>query len=101
MTQLFNELDAAHKAAGDTIEEAEQEVIDAIQEKIDLLKEAIAQFDKTRELLEDTENEIQDAFYKWQDNNYEQLSYELELKIDIEDAALKRNLESIRLKNTS
>lgn len=90
MTQLFNELDAAHKAAGDTIEEAEQEVIDAIQEKIDLLKEAIAQFDKTRELLEDTENEIQDAFYKWQDNNYEQLSYELELKIDIEDAALKR-----------
>lgn len=90
MTQLFNELDAAHKAAGDTIEEAEQEVIDAIQEKIDLLKEAIAQFDKTRELLEDTENEIQDASYKWQDNNYEQLSYKLELKIDIEDAELKR-----------
>lgn len=90
MTQLFNELDAAHKAAGDTIEEAEQEVIDAIQEKIDLLKKAIAQFDKTRELLEDTENEIQDASYKWQDNNYEQLSYKLELKIDIEDAELKR-----------
>lgn len=90
MTQLFNELDAAHKAAGDTIEEAEQEVIDAIQEKIDLLKKAIAQFDKTRELLEDTENEIQGASYKWQDNNYEQLSYKLELKIDIEDAELKR-----------
>lgn len=90
MTQLFNELDAAHKAAGDTIEEAEQEVIDAIQEKIDLLKEAISQFDETRELLEDTENEIQDAFYEWQDNNYEILKYELELKLEINDVELKK-----------
>ena len=89
MTQLFNELDAAHKAAGDTIEEAEQEIIDAIQEKIDLLKEAIAQFDETRELLEDTENEIQDAIYEWQDNNYEQLTYKLELEVIVNDNEMK------------
>ena len=89
MTQLFNELDAAHKAAGDTIEEAEQEVIDAIQEKIDLLKQAIAQFDETRELMEDLDNEIQDAFYEWQDNNYEQLTYKLELEVIVNDNEMK------------
>jgi hypothetical protein len=54
------------------------------------LKDLIKQYEETRELLEDLDNEIDDAFYAWQDKNYEELTYRLELKIDINDAELER-----------
>jgi hypothetical protein len=38
---LWNELSTAEKSAGETVDDHEQEKIDAIQERIDAIKEAI------------------------------------------------------------
>ena len=90
MGELFKQLSETETAAGDEWDEGEQEKIDTLKEKIEKVKEAISQYDETRELMEDIDNEIQDKLYEWQDNNYEILQYELELKIDIDDAKLKK-----------
>lgn len=90
MTMLHNQLEALHVTAGEELDEAEEKAINELQEKIEELKAAISAFEDTRELIEDLDNEIQDKFYEWQDNNYEQLQYELELKIEIEDAQLRK-----------
>lgn len=89
MTTLFNQLDEAHKKAGDTIEEAEQEVIDGIQEKIDNLKDAITQYDETRELMEDLDDEKEEERRKIQDNNYKKLTYKLELDNIVTDNEMR------------
>lgn len=89
MTTLFNQLDEAHKQAGDTIEEAEQDVIDGIQEKIDNLKDAISQYDETRELIEDLDNDKEEERRKIQDNNYEKLTYKLELDNTLTENEMK------------
>lgn len=89
MTSVYNQREALLKSFGSTINESEQEKLDALDEKIETLKEAISQYDETRELNEDLQNEIDDAFYEWQDNNYEQLSYKLELQIEINDRDLE------------
>ena len=89
MTTLFNQLDEAHKKAGDTIEEAEQEIIDGIQEKIDNLKDAITQYDETRELMEDLDDEEREKRREIQDNNYEKLTYKLELDNIVTDNEMK------------
>jgi chromosome segregation ATPase len=89
MTALFNQLDEAHKKAGDTIEEAEQEVIDGIQEKIDNLKDAITQYDETRELMEDLDDEEKEERRKIQDNNYKKLTYKLELDNIVTDNEMR------------
>ena len=90
LEQLYNQLKALIDAAGETVDEAEQEAIDQLQEKIDELKAAIKAFDDTKELIEDIDNDIRDKFYEWQDNNYEQLSYALEIEIEINDAELQK-----------
>lgn len=90
LSALFNELYTATPEEGAEISDTQQEKIDAIQKRIDKVKEAIAQYDETRESIEDIDNEIQDKIYEWQDNNYEILQYELELKIEINDADLKK-----------
>jgi FtsZ-binding cell division protein ZapB len=65
--------------------EAEQKTIEDLKEKADNLKEAISQYDETKELIEDLDNELVDKMNAWQDNNYEILTYELELKLEIND----------------
>jgi hypothetical protein len=40
------------------------------------------------EKLREVENAIADAFYEWQDNNYDKLHYTLELKIEVEEMDL-------------
>lgn len=90
MNQLEKQLEAAYAKAEETIEDNEQEFIDSVQEKIDNFTEAVAQFDDTREELEDIENEIQDKIYERQDLNFQKLNEELELKIEIDDRALKK-----------
>lgn len=90
LNSLFDQLEAAENAAGETADEAEQKKIEAIQEKIEELKSAISQYDETRELLEDLNNELEDKFNEWQDNNYEKLTYSLELKLEINDMELER-----------
>lgn len=89
MNGLFDQLAAAEKASGETADEYEQENIDNINTKIEDLKKAISQYDDTRELLQDLENQIEDKFHEWQDNNYEKLTYSLELKVEINDMQLE------------
>lgn len=90
MDELYKQLSDMESGYGDEWDESEQEDIDNLKEKIDKVKEAISQYDETRELMEDIDNEIQDKIYEWQDNNYEILKYELELKLEINDAELKK-----------
>ena len=89
MANLFNQLEAAEKAAGAEWDEKEQEKINGIQERIDKVKEAISQYDETKELIQDLDQEIIDAIYEWQDNNYEILNLELEFKVEINDSKLE------------
>lgn len=90
LSALFNELYTATPEEGAEISDAQQEKIDAIQKRIDKVKEAISQYDETRELIEDLDNEIQDKLYEIQDRNFEILNYQLELKVEVDEAALKR-----------
>ena len=98
MTKMYEELHAAEahwNAIYQNKTQAQQqkyiaEVIDPIKEKIEGLQDAISQYDETRELMEDVQNEIDDAFYQWQDNNYEILHYTLEIEIELKDMDLKR-----------
>ena len=70
-------------------QEYEENILQPIQDKIDELKAAIDAYEQTRELIEDLENELDDAFYEWQDNNYEMLHYKLEVEIEINDLELE------------
>ena len=70
-------------------QEYEDNILQPIQDKIDELKAAIDAYEQTRELIEDLENELDDAFYEWQDNNYEMLHYKLEVEIEINDLELE------------
>lgn len=67
----------------------EENILQPIQDKIDKLKAAIDAYEQTRELIEDLDNELDDAFYEWQDNNYEMLHYKLEVEIEINDLELE------------
>jgi hypothetical protein len=53
------------------------------------LQSAIDQYDDTRELIEDLDNDLDEKFYEWQDNNYEMLTYELEIKLELNEDDLK------------
>ena len=96
MTKLYNEL-AKREAIADSYaggsEERQSEYIknnvEPLQEKIDALKAAMAQYEETRELLEDVDNEIEEQWYEWQSNNAEQLSYKLELRLSINESELE------------
>ena len=93
-TELMNRVDQqlknAYAKAGDTIDDKEQETIEALEKKVEDFEAAIAQFDETREELEDIENEVLDKIYERQDRNFEILNKELELKIEIDDRALNK-----------
>lgn len=91
MTKLYNQLNSAIQSANKdgNATDAEQEKIDKIQEKIDKIKEAISQYDETKELIEDLENEELEKLYQWQDANYDMLNYELEIKVSIEESDLE------------
>lgn len=91
MTKLWEELHAAEVAANadGNADEDEQEAIQKIQDKIDAVSEAISQYEETKSLIEDLDDEIQEQIYEWQDNNLELLQYEIELKIEINDEELE------------
>ena len=56
MNQADQKLKEAYAKAGDTIDDEQQEVLDALEKKVEDFEAAIAQFDETRETLEDIEN---------------------------------------------
>lgn len=95
MNRLYDQLSAAEAAfnsmgSKDAQESYQEKTLDPLQKKIDDLKDYLSQYEETRELIEDLDNEIDDKFYEWQDNNYEQLTYALELDIEINDLQLEK-----------
>ena len=94
MNALYDQLAAAENkfnslGSKTAQEEYQKSTLDPLNDKISELQDAISQYDETRELIEDIENELDDKFYQWQDNNYEILTYELEIKIELNDLELK------------
>lgn len=94
MTIIHNAREALLDSFGDTIDEDEQKQLDAFDKKAENVVNKQEQYDDTREEKEDVEDDIEDAYNQWQDNNYEKLSYKLELKLEINDM----DLEMIELK---
>ena len=94
MTELYKELDAAINAANadGNADESETERIDAAQKRVDELKSAIGQYDETRDMIKDLDNQLDEKFFEWQDNNAEMLSYKLELNLEINEMDLE-NIE--------
>ncbi len=95
MEKLYKELNALeHQMNGMSTKEAQDEFKEAsivpVEEKIETIKDLISQFDDTRELYEDLQNQVEEAFNAWQDKNYEKLQYQLELKVEINDAELQK-----------
>ena len=90
MNKLFDQLDALQKVGGDYPDEYQQKAIDELNTKIEDLKQAITLYDGTRKIIQDLDNQIQDKFNEWQDNNYNQLTYSLELKLEINDMELEK-----------
>ena len=97
--KLYNALHAAEQksqsfytsgASKDAQDKFNKSTLEPIKEKISIIKEVLSQYDETRELFEDLNDQIQDINNRIQDLNYEKLNYKLELKVDIEDAELKR-----------
>lgn len=91
LTSLWEDLDSTITAANKdgNATDSEQDTIDDLQEKIDNLKDAMSQYDETRELIEDLENEIQDKIYAEQDLNAEILSYKLEIDLELNESDLR------------
>ena len=58
-------------------------------EKVESFREALKQLEATQQIIVDSENAIDDAFKEWQSNNYEKLSYTLEMNIEINDMELE------------
>ena len=90
MENLFAQLEAAEaKANSFTSKEAQDKYIEAsitpIKTKIEELKEVIAQYEETRELIEDLENDWEEARDKEYANNYAELSYKIELRVELNE----------------
>lgn len=95
MQGLFDELHAMEVhfnslGSGKAQQEYKKNVLDPFNQKVDDLKQYIDQYDETRELLEDLDNEITDSVLEWKGLNYDILHYELEIKVEINDIALTR-----------
>jgi hypothetical protein len=89
MTKVWEKREALLDSFGATMNEDEEKRLEELDTQIERLQDAISQYDETKELSEDLANEIDDKFYEWQDNNYEQLTYELELKLEVNDSKLE------------
>ena len=75
----------------------DSEVSEEVQKQIDewtelskLFEDTLGQYDETLNLIEEINDEAEEKLREIQDNNYEMLTYELEVKIDINDAELKK-----------
>ena len=95
MTRLYDELHAAEEHINslntkEAQDEYEESVLKVIEEKIAELKSALSQYEETKSLIEDLEDEAEEKFYEWQDNNFEILNHELEVKITLDDNELKK-----------
>lgn len=90
MTDLWNQLHAAEQtynsfATKDEQDAYQESTLDPLNKKIEDLKNLIETYDNTQDLLVDVDNQIRDALNEWQDQNYEILTYKVELQIEIND----------------
>ena len=92
MNMIIDTYNAKSEELKDSMREADQELLENMKATIEAFKDAIGQYDDTRSVIREAENARQDAFNKWQDNNYEWLSYSLEINLEINEAEL-RDLE--------
>ena len=69
----------------ETQEKFKENNITPLKEAIDRLQEAIDQYDETRELIEELKTNIEEAYIEWQTQNYEKLTYSLEIKTTVND----------------
>ena len=90
MGALYAELAAAENAAGDTVDENEQKIIDAIKERIEEVEGAIGIYDTTKEELEDSEDAIKEWVLQIQDAYLNELNYEFEIKAVVDDSELAK-----------
>lgn len=93
-TKLYNELHQAEVkynslATAEAQSEYQESTIDPIKEKIDQLKKLIETFEETRDQAIEVQNTIDDLNNQIQDYNYNKLTYELELKININEMVLE------------
>jgi hypothetical protein len=54
------------------------------------LKDAIKQYEDTRDLVEELTDDIQDKINEWQDRNYQMLTYEVEIKVQLDENDTKK-----------
>lgn len=95
MTKLYNQLVAAQDKANsfstkDAQDAYKEATLDPIQKKIDELKDAISQYEDTRDLVEELTDDIQDKINEWQDRNYQMLTYEVEVKVQLDENDTKK-----------
>lgn len=95
MTKLYNQLIAAQNKANsfstkDAQDAYKEATLDPIQEKINELKDAIKQYEDTRDLVEELTDDIQDKINEWQDRNYQMLTYEVEIKVQLDENDTKK-----------
>lgn len=95
MTKLYNQLiDAQNKANSFSTKDAQdaykEATLDPIQEKINELKDAIKQYEDTRDLVEELTDDIQDKINEWQDRNYQMFTYEVEVKVQLDENDTKK-----------
>ena len=90
MTELYNRREALLDSFGAEIDEKEQKLLEDFDKVYDNVKNAADQYDETREEDRENENAEQEARERIQDNNADILSYELELKITINDNEMKK-----------
>ena len=91
MTKLYNEYNAAvdRANADGNVTEDEQEALDKLDEKINKVKEAIEQYDETKELLYELDQEEIDKFNEQLSNNLEKFTTQLELDFEFNEKDLE------------
>ena len=90
MTKVYNKLKEAQETyygfkTKDEQDKFKENTLDGLERKINELKNAIKQYDETNKTIEEINKEIQERIYEWQDNNYKELTYKLELDIQFDD----------------
>lgn len=95
MTDLYNQLHAAEQTYNSFATKEEQDTyqestLNPLNKKIEEIKNLIDTYDNTSDLLVEVDNQIRDALNEWQDQNYEILTYKIELQIEINDLEQER-----------
>ena len=87
LSQMEDKVNAFKNA--DAQSKYKENTYEPYKEKVDELKAAISQWEETRDLILDLQDEQMEKFYEWQNQNLEILNYKLEVKVTINENDLK------------